>query len=116
MYQYILYGFSGGEDSDSFSLVRRPGSEKAELLTRVELDYESPHKRFELIVRAASPPLRSDVHVEILVTDVNDNAPKLKDFQVSMCASFRKCVLFITKLQFASNRVQDVSCRHGNYN
>lgn len=49
----------------------------------MELDYESPHKRFELIVRAASPPLRSDVHVEILVTDVNDNAPKLKDFQVS---------------------------------
>lgn len=78
----------GGEDSDSFSLVRRPGSEKAELLTRVELDYESPRKRFELIVRAASPPLRSDVHVEILVTDVNDNAPKLKDFQVSMCAAF----------------------------
>lgn len=47
-----------------------------------ELDYESPRKRFELVVRAASPPLRNDVHVEILVTDVNDNAPILRDFQV----------------------------------
>lgn len=73
---------AGGEDSDSFSLVRRPGSDKAELVTMVELDYESPRKRFDLIVRAASPPLRSDVHVEILVTDVNDNAPRLKDFHV----------------------------------
>lgn len=86
----VQYSVIGGEDSDSFSLVRRPGSEKAELLTRVELDYESPHKRFELIVRAASPPLRSDVHVEILVTDVNDNAPKLKDFQI-IFNNFRDC-------------------------
>lgn len=47
-----------------------------------ELDYESTRKKFELVIRAASPPLRNDVHVEILVTDVNDNAPVLKDFQV----------------------------------
>lgn len=47
-----------------------------------ELDYESPRKRFDLIVRASSPPLRSDAHVEVVVTDVNDNAPILKDFQV----------------------------------
>lgn len=44
-----------------------------------ELDYESPKKRVELIIRAASPPLRNDV----TVVDVNDNAPILKDFQVS---------------------------------
>lgn len=48
----------------------------------VDLDYESPRKKYELIIRAASPPLWNDVRVEILVTDVNDNAPILKDFQI----------------------------------
>lgn len=48
----------------------------------VDLDYESPRKKYELVIRAASPPLWNDVRVEILVTDVNDNAPMMKDFQV----------------------------------
>ncbi|XP_037956200.1 protocadherin-like wing polarity protein stan isoform X2 [Teleopsis dalmanni] len=78
----VHYSIIGGDDSNSFSLVTRPGSERAQLLTMTELDYESPRKRFELVIRAASPPLRNDAHVEILVTDVNDNAPVLRDFQV----------------------------------
>lgn len=86
----VQYSIIGGEDSQSFSLVTRPGSEKAELLTMTELDYESPRKRFDLIVRAASPPLRNDVHVEIIVTDVNDNAPVLKDFHI-LFNNFRDC-------------------------
>lgn len=63
-------------------MITKPGSERAQLVTLTELDYESARKRFELVIRAASPPLRNDVHVEILVTDVNDNAPILRDFQV----------------------------------
>ncbi|CAH1153853.1 unnamed protein product [Phaedon cochleariae] len=86
----VQYSIIGGEDAQSFSLITRPGSEKAELLTMVELDYESPKKQFDLVVRAASPPLRSDAHVEVVVTDVNDNAPVLKDFQV-MFNNFRDC-------------------------
>ncbi|XP_001961249.3 protocadherin-like wing polarity protein stan isoform X3 [Drosophila ananassae] len=78
----VHYSIIGGEDSNAFSLVTRPGSERAQLLTMTELDYESSRKRFELVVRAASPPLRNDAHIEILVTDVNDNAPVLRDFQV----------------------------------
>uniref|UniRef100_A0A1I8NR21 Protocadherin-like wing polarity protein stan n=1 Tax=Stomoxys calcitrans TaxID=35570 RepID=A0A1I8NR21_STOCA len=78
----VHYSIIGGDDSNSFSLVTRPGSERAQLLTMTELDYESNRKRFELVIRAASPPLRNDAHVEILVTDVNDNAPVLRDFQV----------------------------------
>lgn len=78
----IHYSIIGGEDSNYFSLVARQGSEKAQILTMTELDYESAKKRYELIIRASSPPLRNDVHVEILVTDVNDNAPILKDFQI----------------------------------
>ncbi|KAF9822527.1 hypothetical protein SFRURICE_010278 [Spodoptera frugiperda] len=71
-----------GDDSNSFSLETRQGSDKAELVTMVDLDYESPRKKYELIIRAASPPLWNDVRVEILVTDVNDNAPMMKDFQI----------------------------------
>ncbi|XP_055589136.1 protocadherin-like wing polarity protein stan isoform X4 [Uranotaenia lowii] len=86
----VHYSIIGGDDSNSFSLVTRPGSERAQLLTMTELDYESSKKRFELVIRAASPPLRNDVHVEILVTDVNDNAPILRDFQV-IFNNFRDC-------------------------
>ncbi|XP_018329600.1 protocadherin-like wing polarity protein stan [Agrilus planipennis] len=78
----VQYSIIGGDDSQYFSLITRPGSEKAELLTMTELDYESPRKQYDLIIRAASPPLRSDVHVEIIITDVNDNAPVLKDFLI----------------------------------
>lgn len=78
----VQYSIIGGDDSAAFSLITRPGSDRAQLLTMTELDYESSKKRFELVIRAASPPLRNDVTVEILVTDVNDNAPVLKDFQV----------------------------------
>ncbi|XP_018058154.1 PREDICTED: protocadherin-like wing polarity protein stan [Atta colombica] len=78
----VQYSIIGGEDSNSFSLNIRQGADRAELITLEELDYESPKKKFELVVRAASPPLRSDAVVQILVTDVNDNAPVLKDFQI----------------------------------
>ncbi|XP_058065887.1 protocadherin-like wing polarity protein stan [Anopheles bellator] len=86
----VHYSIIGGDDSNAFSLVTRPGSDRAQLLTMTELDYESPRKRFELIIRAASPPLRNDVTVEVLVTDVNDNAPVLRDFQV-IFNNFRDC-------------------------
>ncbi|XP_050548978.1 protocadherin-like wing polarity protein stan isoform X2 [Daktulosphaira vitifoliae] len=78
----IQYSIIGGEDSSSFSLLRRPGIDKAELLTSVELDYESNKKKFELVVRASSPPLHSDAPLTVYLTDVNDNAPRLSDFQV----------------------------------
>lgn len=86
----VQYSIIGGDDSNSFSLVTRPGSERAQLLTMTELDYESPKKKFELIIRAASPPLRNDAHVEVMITDINDNAPVLKDFQV-IFNNFRDC-------------------------
>ncbi|XP_026490100.2 protocadherin-like wing polarity protein stan isoform X1 [Vanessa tameamea] len=78
----VHYSIKGGDDSNSFSLETRQGSDKAELVTMVDLDYESPRKKYELVIRAASPPLWNDVRVEILVTDINDNAPMMKDFQI----------------------------------
>lgn len=78
----VQYSIIGGEDANSFALNVRPGADRAELITLEELDYESHKKKFELVVRAASPPLRSDAVVQVMVTDVNDNAPVLKDFQI----------------------------------
>ncbi|XP_051163355.1 protocadherin-like wing polarity protein stan isoform X2 [Leptopilina boulardi] len=78
----VQYSIIGGEDANSFQLHTRPGADRAELMTLDELDYESSKKKYELVIRAASPPLRSDALVQILVTDVNDNAPVLKDFQI----------------------------------
>ncbi|KAL4710435.1 hypothetical protein ACJJTC_008837 [Scirpophaga incertulas] len=86
----VHYSIKGGDDSNSFSLESRQGSDKAELVTLVDLDYESPRKKYELIIRAASPPLWNDVKVEILITDVNDNAPMMKDFQV-IFNNFKDC-------------------------
>lgn len=52
----------------SFSLKSRPGDNGAELITRTEMDYESAKKRYNIIIRASSLPLRNDVDVEIHVT------------------------------------------------
>ncbi len=85
----VIYSIVGGIDANSFTLVThqlpsgRSGSGTADILTKIEsLDFESKRKKFDIIVRAASPPLRNDVHVEIHVQDVNDNIPVLSNFEV----------------------------------
>lgn len=78
----VHYTILPGQDASSFHLVTKPGVMGAKIVTNTELDYESSQKKFELSIRASSPPLRNDVHVEILVTDTNDNQPVMKDFQV----------------------------------
>lgn len=77
----IEYSIVGGPDANSFSLHSRPG-DKAELLTRTELDFESSKKIYSIRIRASSLPLRTDVDVEIHVQDMNDNAPILNDFWI----------------------------------
>ncbi|CAL4108899.1 unnamed protein product [Meganyctiphanes norvegica] len=78
----IQYSIIGGPDAEYFSMVAHPSEGRAELVTRIDVDYESSKKRFQLIVRATSPPLRSDIPVTIEVVDMNDNAPVLDDFRV----------------------------------
>ncbi|KAL1116918.1 hypothetical protein AAG570_005387, partial [Ranatra chinensis] len=86
----VQYSIIGGEDASMFSLQRRAGTDSAELITLTELDYESDKKQYQVVVRATSAPLRSDAHLTIVVTDVNDNAPQLPDFQV-IFNNFREC-------------------------
>ncbi|KAK7006067.1 Cadherin EGF LAG seven-pass G-type receptor 2 [Halocaridina rubra] len=78
----IHYSIIGGPDAESFSMVAHPNEGRAELITRIDLDYESPKKKYQLNVRATSTPLRSDIPVTVHVVDVNDNAPVLSDFRV----------------------------------
>ncbi|GAB6020348.1 hypothetical protein CHUAL_003060 [Chamberlinius hualienensis] len=85
----VTYSIAGGPDAGAFSLSSIQGDSGAELVLRVEVDYESAKKKFQLILRAASPPLRSDVPIEVLVEDVNDNAPILKDFKIYFNNYFR---------------------------
>ncbi|XP_064606055.1 LOW QUALITY PROTEIN: cadherin EGF LAG seven-pass G-type receptor 2-like [Liolophura sinensis] len=77
----IEYSIQGGPDADSFHLTERPG-EPAIITTKVDLDYESSKKMYELIIKAASTPHFSTAKVKIWVQDVNDNRPKLNDFTI----------------------------------
>ncbi|XP_014243159.1 protocadherin-like wing polarity protein stan isoform X2 [Cimex lectularius] len=86
----VQYSIIGGDDASSFSLQRRAGSDRAELITLTELDYESDKKEYQIVIRATSAPLRSDARLTVVVTDVNDNAPILPDFQV-IFNNFREC-------------------------
>lgn len=61
----VHYSIIGGEDAHGFQLNTRPGADRAELISLQELDYESTKKKFELVVRATSAPLRSDAIVQV---------------------------------------------------
>jgi len=78
----ITYEIVPGLDSNQFKLVERKQENACELLTNTELDFESNKKVFNLIIRASSLPLRNDVEVEIYVTDINDNIPRINDFTI----------------------------------
>ncbi|XP_067133004.1 protocadherin-like wing polarity protein stan isoform X2 [Centruroides vittatus] len=77
----IYYRIVDGPDGHLFHLLPHPGK-SADLICKTDFDYESPKKRYSLVIRASSPPLRQDVDVDIWVTDVNDNAPVLNDFLI----------------------------------
>ncbi|CAG2102625.1 unnamed protein product [Medioppia subpectinata] len=78
----IEYSIVGGPDMMSFTLKSRPSDNGAELISGIDMDYESPKKVYHIIVRASSLPLRNDVDVEIHVTDVNDHPPLLRHFSI----------------------------------
>ncbi|OQV23975.1 Protocadherin-like wing polarity protein stan [Hypsibius exemplaris] len=78
----IDYYIIGGPDADSFALVTRPNNGPPLLSNLIELDHEGQKRHYKLVIRASSPPLQTDVTVNIFVTDVNDNAPVMKDFRI----------------------------------
>lgn len=78
----IEYTISGGPDADSFLLVIEPQNSSATITTLTDLDFEGEKKEYVIYVRARSFHLFSDAVVRILVQDVNDNIPQLKDFVI----------------------------------
>ena len=53
-----------------------------DIYSRSEFDYEVDRREYQLLLRAESEPLRSDVVVIIKITDVNDNVPTMEDFEI----------------------------------
>lgn len=78
----IEYTISGGPDADSFLLTSEPQNLSAVITTLTDLDFEGEKKEYKIYVRARSFHLFSDAFVKILVQDVNDNIPQLKDFVI----------------------------------
>ena len=52
------------------------------LYTRKEFDYEVDRREYNLLLRAESAPLRTDVVVIVKLADVNDNYPIIQDFDI----------------------------------
>ena len=72
-----------GEDSKYFFIddATSNGNTVA-IFSRREFDYEVDRRNYQLVLRAESSNLRSDVVVKIKLTDVNDNYPIMKDFDI----------------------------------
>ncbi|XP_061178872.1 cadherin EGF LAG seven-pass G-type receptor 2-like isoform X2 [Saccostrea echinata] len=70
-----------GLDADKFDLSYRPG-EPAILKNRVDFDYEQGPRIFYVKIYARSNPFFEDATLVIMIQDVNDNKPELKDFSI----------------------------------
>ena len=72
-----------GEDSKYFFIddATSNGNTVA-IFSKREFDYEVDRRDYQLLLRAESSPLRSDVVVKIKLTDVNDNYPTMEDFDI----------------------------------
>ncbi|GAU93347.1 hypothetical protein RvY_05301 [Ramazzottius varieornatus] len=78
----VEYSIVGGPDAPSFALVTRPDGRPPLLSNLIELDHEGQKRDYKLIIRASSAHLQTDVSVNIIVTDVNDHSPVLRDFTI----------------------------------
>lgn len=78
----ITYGIVDGPDHDSFILRKDNLVNKVELANGINFDYESPKKLYHIVIRATSIYFFYEVHVDIQVTDENDNKPILDDFTI----------------------------------
>ena len=78
----ITYSIIGGRDANLFHLDVDAGKSSARLISDTEFDHETDARVFQLLLRAESPPLRTDIPVVVKVQDQNDNSPQLNDFRI----------------------------------
>ena len=68
-------------DSNLFYIGESTGG-STNIYSKSELDYEVDRREYQLLLRAESEPLRSDVVVLVKITDVNDNVPNMENFEI----------------------------------
>ena len=81
----VSYSIIGGRDAHLFHLeVDNSGKSgaAARLISDTEFDHESDQTEYEIMLRAESPPLRTDIPIIVRVKDQNDNSPQLSDFSI----------------------------------
>ena len=79
----MTYSIIGGRDASLFHLeVDGAGPSSARLISDTEFDHETEARVFQLLLRAESPPLRTDIPIVVKVQDQNDNSPQLNDFRI----------------------------------
>ena len=78
----IVYSIIGGRDAHLFHLDVDAGKSSARLISDTEFDHETEQTVYQLLLRAESPPLRTDIPVVVKVQDQNDNSPQLNDFRI----------------------------------
>ena len=69
-------------DEKYFFIDDSSSSGSTVLYTRKEFDYEVDRREYNLLLRAESDPLRTDVVVIVKLADVNDNYPIIQDFDI----------------------------------
>jgi hypothetical protein len=69
-------------DAQYFFIDDSSSSGSTVLYTRKEFDYEVDRRDYNLLLRAESEPLRTDVVVIVQLADVNDNYPIIADFEI----------------------------------
>ncbi len=78
----ITFVLLNSTDSKHFYLGEYDEQGGIFLFVSREFDYEKDKRRYDLVIRAESPPLRTDTDIVVTLEDVNDNQPVLSDFRI----------------------------------
>lgn len=78
----ISFFMLSSPDSEFFYLDDFDRSGGISLFAKRDFDYELDRREFKIGIRAESPPLQTDTTVTILLDDINDNEPELRDFHL----------------------------------
>ena len=81
--QHAAVAFQLLETSDAQHFyIDASSAGSTDIYSKSEFDYEVDRREYQLLLRAESTPLRSDVVVLIKITDVNDNYPTMENFEI----------------------------------
>ncbi|KRZ90162.1 Protocadherin-like wing polarity protein stan [Trichinella sp. T8] len=77
----VSYKILGGDDAAAFEIHSPMSkSEGMDLVTRIELDFESDRRTYQFHIQASSGQLSSMAEVLVRILDLNDHEPVFNDF------------------------------------